>query len=309
MPKIFPVFLSFYHIIILSKTFIYDILLLLFYMKERVTLTIDSGILKQIDKKINGSTIKNRSHAVEMILRSSLGSSGLRKGMILAGGKGTRLKPITDEIPKPLLPVHGKPILQYGIELFKKFGITEIALSIGYKGDKIKEYFGDGSRFGVNIIYIEENEPLGTAGPLNLAKKFLTETFVMCNADELKDIDLFDMYIAHKENNATATIALTTVPDPSNYGVARMQGQRIVEFLEKPENPPSNLISAGLYILEPEVLDYVPKKGFAMVEKDVFPKIAAKGKLYGYHFAGQWMDTGTLDRYDRAIKEWKGLTK
>ena len=117
------------------------------------------------------------------------------------------------------------------------------------------------------------------------------------------------MYIFHKDKNAMATIALTTVPDPSNYGVAKMQGDRIVEFIEKPEVPPSNLINAGLYILEPEVLDFVPKKGFAMIEKQVFPKIAAIGKLYGYHFAGQWMDTGTLDRYDKAIKEWKGLSK
>ncbi|HII16022.1 MAG TPA: NTP transferase domain-containing protein [Nanoarchaeota archaeon] len=278
-------------------------------MKERVTLTVDSGILKQVDKRVNGKTIKNRSHAVELLLREAIGSNSLHKGLILAGGKGTRLKPITDEIPKPLLPVHGKPILQHGIELMKKFGITEIMLSIGYKGDKIKEYFGDGSRFGVNIMYVEESEPLGTAGPLNLARKYLTETFVMCNADELKDIDLSDMHIFHRDKNAMATIALTTVPDPSNYGVAKMQGDRIVEFIEKPAVPPSNLINAGLYILEPEVLDFVPKKGFAMIEKQVFPKIASLGKLYGYHFAGQWMDTGTLDRYDKAIKEWKGLSK
>ncbi len=278
-------------------------------MKERVTLTIEASILKQIDKRINNSTIKNRSHAVELLLRDAIGSKSIRTGLILAGGKGVRLKPITDEIPKPLLPVHGKPILQYGLELFKKFGITDIIFSIGYKGDKIKDYFGDGSRFGVNIAYVEETTPLGTAGPLNLARKQLTEPFVMCNADELKDIDLADMYFFHKEKNAMATIALTTVPDPSNYGVARMQGNRIVEFIEKPLVPPSNLINAGLYILEPDVLKYVPKKGFAMIEKDVFPKIAAEGKLYGYNFAGQWMDTGTLDRYDRAIKEWKGFSK
>jgi len=278
-------------------------------MKERVTLTIESGILKQVDKRVNGTTVKNRSHAVELILREAMGTNTLRKGVILAGGKGTRLKPITDEIPKPLLPVHGKPILQYGIELFKKFGINEIILSIGYKGSQIKEYFGDGSRFGVTIYYVEETEPLGTAGPLNLARKYLTEPFVMCNADELKDIDLSDMYIFHKDKKAMATIALTTVPDPSNYGVAKMQGDRIVEFIEKPVSPPSNLINAGLYILDPEVLKYIPKKGFAMVEKDVFPKIAAEGKLFGYHFSGQWMDTGTLDRYDKAIREWKGFTK
>ena len=108
-----------------------------------------------------------------------MGTNTIRKGLILAGGKGTRLKPITDEIPKPLLPVHGKPILQYGIELFKKFGINEIILSIGYKGGQIKEYFGDGSRFGVTIHYVEEDEPLGTAEPFESCKKAPHRAF--CN--------------------------------------------------------------------------------------------------------------------------------
>jgi len=275
-------------------------------MKERVTLTIESGILNRIDKSIDGFKVKNRSHAVELLLLRAMDGTGLKKALILAGGKGTRLKPITDEIPKPLLPLQGKPIIQHTIDLLKKHGITEIYLSIGHMGDKIKEYFGDGSRFGTNIIYIEEKEPMGTAGPLKLAKEYLTETFLMCNADELKNIDLTDMYLFHKAQGAKATIALTTVPDPSHYGVARLQGNKILEFIEKPKDPPSNLINAGLYILEPEVVDMVPK-GFSMIEKDVFPKIATEGQLYGYSFTGQWMDTGTMERYAQALKEWKGI--
>lgn len=230
----------------------------------------------------------------------------LKKALILAGGKGERLRPLTENTPKPMLFLQGKPILEHGLELMKKYGIEEAYISICYKGEKIKEYFGDGSGFGIKIFYIEEAQLSGTASPLRLARDFLTEAFVMCNADELKDINLHDMYDFHKKNNAMATIALTTVPDPSSYGVAKMQGDKIAEFIEKPKDPPSNLINAGLYILEPEVISLVPE-GFATIERQVFPVIARLGKLFGYHFKGQWMDTGTFERYDRAEKEWKGL--
>jgi NDP-sugar pyrophosphorylase family protein len=211
-----------------------------------------------------------------------------------------------------MIPLQGHPIVEHVIELFKKYNIRDIILSIGYKGDKIKEYFGDGAKFGVRIRYVEENPevPLGTAGPLLLAKEFLKETFVMANADELKDIDLDDMYRLHKESKAMATIALTTVEDPSSYGVARLKGSQIVEFVEKPrrEEAPSKLINAGLYILEPEILKHIPDgKKEVKIETDVFPKIAKMGKLFGYPFSGQWFDTGTPERYEKAIKGWQGL--
>ncbi|MDD5181728.1 MAG: sugar phosphate nucleotidyltransferase [Candidatus Nanoarchaeia archaeon] len=281
-------------------------------MKERITITLDKDIMKQVDSRVDGTKIKNRSHAVEFFLSKALGSNTIKTAFILAGGKGTRLKPFTYEIPKPMIPVHGMPILQHVIELFKRYGINEIIISIGYKGDKIKEYFGDGIKFGVKIRYIEEDPdvPLGTAGPLLLAKEFLKETFVMTNADELKDIDLDDMYRLHKESKAMATIALTTVEDPSSYGVARLKGSQIVEFVEKPrrEEAPSKLINAGLYILEPEILKYIPDgKKEVKIENDVFPKIAKMGKLFGYPFSGQWFDTGTPENYEKAIKRWQGL--
>jgi mannose-1-phosphate guanylyltransferase len=277
-------------------------------MKERVTLTIEAEILDSVDKKVDGLKIKNRSHAVELLLMKAMDQNRPKKALILAGGKGTRLRPITKEIPKPLVPLHDKPIMQHTLELFKKYGINEIIISIGYKGDKIKEYFGNGKRFGVTITYIEETEPLGTAGPLNLARPYLTDTFVMCNADELKNIDLHEMYMFHKENNAAATIALTTVADPSQYGVAKLTGNKILEFIEKPPQgtAPSNLINAGLYILEPSVLDYV-QKGASSIERNVFPQIAHASKLFGFPFSGQWFDTGTLERYEEAMEKWNDL--
>ncbi len=277
-------------------------------MKERITLTIETDILETVDKRVDGLKVKNRSHAVELLLMKAMDKNRPRKALILAGGKGTRLKPITNEIPKPLVPLHDRPIMQHTIELFKKYGINEIIISIGYKGDKIKEYFGNGKRFGVNITYIEENEPLGTAGPLNLARPYLTDTFVMCNADELKNIDLSEMYMFHKENGAAATIALTTVADPSQYGVAKLMGNKILDFIEKPVQgtAPSNLINAGLYILEPAVLDYIPK-GVSSIERNVFPQIAQESKLFGFPFSGQWFDTGTLERYEEAMEKWKDI--
>jgi len=273
-------------------------------MKKRVTLTIEGSVLDQVDKEVDGYKVKNRSHAVELLLLKAMGTNVPKQALILAGGKGTRLTPITREIPKPLVPLHGKPVLEYSLDLFKKFGIKDILISIGFKGEKIKEYFGDGKRFGVNITYIEEDKPLGTAGPLKLAKKYLKSSFIMCNADELKDIDLMDMFIAHKENNAMGTIALTSVEDTSKYGVAKLAGNKILDFVEKPpkDKAPSNFINSGLYILEPEVIDYVPE-GFAMVEKDVFPKLAKEGKLFGYPFSGYWKPIGNFQQYEEAISD------
>lgn len=273
-------------------------------MKKRATFTIEADILERVSKEIDGLKIKNMSHAVEILLLKAMGANIPKQALILAGGKGTRLKPITHEIPKPLVPLQGKPILEYSLDLFKKFGIKDVLISIGFKGDKIKEYFGDGKRFGVNITYIEEQEPLGTAGPLRLAKKFIKGSFIACNADELKDIDLMDMFMFHKDNKAVGTIALTSVDDTSKYGVAKLAGNKILEFVEKPakENAPSNFINSGLYILEPKIIDYIPE-GFAMLEKDVFPKLATEGKLFGYPFSGYWKPIGTLEQYEEAIND------
>ena len=281
-------------------------------MKERVTITVEQDILADVDKCVDKDYIKNRSHAIEVLLKKALGKRCQKKAVILCGGKGTRLRPITNEIPKPLIPVHGKALIEHLIDLFKKYDVKEIFLSVGYKKEKIMEYFGNGDRFGVKISYIDESEesPLGTAGPLKRAKHLLNETFIVTNGDELKDINLEEMFNIHKSNKAKITIALTTVPDPSNYGVAELSGSRILRFIEKPpkDKSPSNLINSGLYIIEPEAIDLIPE-GFAMLEKDIFPIVAYNGGLFGYPFSGQWFDTGSIDRWEKALNEWKGVKK
>ena len=277
-------------------------------MKERVTITLDKKLISQIDKRIDGVDIKNRSQEIELLLAESLGTNIPGKAVLLVGGRGTRLRPLTDKIPKALLKVQGKTITEHLFDLIKKYGIRDVVLCVGYLKDKIKEYFGDGSRFGVNITYVEENEPLGTAGPLKFAKKYLKDSFIVSNGDELKNINIPRMFRLHKRKNALATIALTTVDDPSHYGVAKLDGSRIVEFIEKPINPPSNLINAGFYILEPEVIDLIPD-GFSMLEKDVFPQLSKLGRLRGFPFAGQWFDIGNIERYKIAEKKWQGITQ
>jgi len=234
----------------------------------------------------------------------------MRKALVMAGGFGTRLKELTKDTPKPMLPLQGKPILEYTVDLCRRFGIRDIAMSVFYHKDRIKEYFGDGSKWGVKIRYVEETEPLGTGGALLLARNFLDEPFMMCNADELKDIDLEEMEQQHLSTGALATLALTHVEDPSAYGVADLEGEKIHKFVEKPkiEEAPSKWISAGLYIMSPSVIRMVPE-GFTMIEKALFPKIAKKGLLFGYKFYGQWFDTGTPERYANAENGWMGFTE
>jgi NDP-sugar pyrophosphorylase family protein len=275
-------------------------------MKERITVTLDTNLIRQIDKRINNIDIKNRSQEIELLLAEALGTNIPGKAVLLVGGKGTRLKPLTDKTPKALLEVRGKAVTEHLFDLLKKYGIREVIFCTGHLKEKIRDYFGDGSKFGMNVGYVDEDEPLGTAGPLKMAKNMLKDSFIVSNGDELKNINIPRMFRLHRRKNALATIALTTVDDPSHYGVARLDGSRIVEFVEKPQNPPSNLINAGFYIMEPEVIGMIPD-GFAMLEKDVFPKLAKLGRLRGFPFSGQWFDIGDIERYKIAEKKWEGI--
>ena len=233
----------------------------------------------------------------------------LKKAFILSGGIGERLVPLTDKIAKTMLPIQGKPKLFYNIELARRYNIKEIILGLGEKAEQFKEYFGDGSKFNVKIIYSIEKKPMGTAGALKLAQKYINnETFVMMNGDELKDINIKEMYEFHKRNNALATLALTE-GDIVRSGCVKLEGNKIVYFIEKPEleKAPSTLISAGLYILEPEIFNYIPAGKKVSIEKDVWSILAKESKLFGFKFKGQFLQTDTLEKYHKTEKEWKGF--
>lgn len=269
---------------------------------ERVTITIKKDILDKIDKMIDGKEIRNRSHAVENLILKSFGK--LDTVLILAGGEGTRLISI-NEIPKPLIPIHGKQILEHQINFLKKYDIRNVILSVDYMHDKIKEHFGNGSRFGIDIDYIVEKRPLGTAGSLQLMKN-VRDSFALLNVDTLMDPNITEMYEFHKKEGTIATILLVTVDDPSLFGVAKMRGNRILGFVSKPsmKKAPSKLVHAGFCIFEPEVINFVPKGRF-MIE-DLFQRLAKKGEISGFVHDGSIFDVGTTEGYSKAIKNWKG---
>jgi len=237
------------------------------------------------------------------------------KAIILAGGKGTRLYPVTLETPKPLLTVRKKPIINYLIDMFRRHGVHDIKIVVAK--DHLEDFqwwlkrYGD-HLSGVNISFEVEDEPMGTFGSLahKLTDWIGLDDFFVTNADELKEVDLDELMNVHAAAGADATIALAHVNNPKEYGVAVTEGYLIKEFIEKPQNPPSNYISSGLYLLSPRVFDYIWQevedgKKFLMIEKDVFPKIAKENKLAGYKFTGQWYDCGTIERWEIAIKNWQ----
>ena len=230
----------------------------------------------------------------------------ITQAFVLAGGKGERLKPLTDKIPKPLLKVNKKPILQYSVELLAKHGVKEIILGVGYMHEQIKEYFDSGSKFGVSIVYSVETEPLGTGGALKQAEEMLDERFFMLNGDNIADYNLTEQAKAHTENKARATLSLAEVDDVTSYGVAKLENEKIVEFVEKPskEEAPSNFVNAGCYVIEKEALSLMPDD-FNLIEKTLFPKLAEQGKLFGFKHQGYWFSTDTIERIKKAEKELK----
>jgi len=231
------------------------------------------------------------------------------KAIILAGGLGTRLRPLTNETPKPLLPISGKPIIEHAILNFLKHNIKDIILSIGYRAEKIEEYFGDGSKWGVNIEYSIEDVPLGTGGALKKAAQGIEGTFLAINGDNLADFDWSEAIKTHQLNNAKITLQLFPVEDVTKYGIARLNDGKIVEFIEKPtvEQAPSNLNNAGGYIMETDVLDILPD-GFCMIERDCFEKMANQGVVYAHHHSGQWYPTDTIEKYTHADENFEPLS-
>lgn len=226
--------------------------------------------------------------------------------IILAGGLGTRLRPLTLETPKPLLPVKKKPIVEHTINQLKKHGVKNVILSIGYKADQIKEYFGDGKRFGVNISYSVEEQPLGTGGAVKQAAQNLDEPFILAWGDNLMDIKYSKMAEAFVNHKTKITMALTPREDVEHFGVAQLEGHKIAFFVEKPKRheAPTNLINAGAFVIEPEVLQRLPP-GKSSIERDLFENMAYLGQVSAYQHDGQWYPTDTMEKYENACNNFK----
>ncbi|WP_196600897.1 sugar phosphate nucleotidyltransferase [Pectinatus frisingensis] len=229
------------------------------------------------------------------------------QALFLAGGKGTRLYPLTYEIPKPMVPIMGKPLLEHNMNLLKLHGIHDIILSICYKPECIEQYFGNGSAFGLNIRYISENSPLGTGGAIKNCAKLLNDTFFVFNADILSNINFSEMLRYHKRQHAAVTIAVTRVEDPSAYGVIEYdKNGYALSFCEKPDPNEivSHFINAGVYIFEPEVLEHIPTGHAVSVEKEIFPQLLQDGKKIAvYRGCNYWLDIGTPEKYVRANRD------
>lgn len=233
------------------------------------------------------------------------------QAVILAGGKGTRLRPLTVYTPKPIVPVANRPFLQYQIDILRKAEVLDITLSLSYQPDKIEMLLGDGSDLGVNLKCITEPNPLGTAGAYRYAADQIRETTVVFNGDVLTDIDIAKLIEQHRSRGATATIVLTPVEDPSRYGlVETAEDGQILRFLEKPKPEELaslgiNTINAGIYILEPEVLDMIEYEVNTSFEYDVFPKLLSEKKpFFSYIMDGEyWRDIGTPESYLEAHQD------
>jgi mannose-1-phosphate guanylyltransferase len=222
--------------------------------------------------------------------------SGVREAVVLAGGEGTRLRPLTNNRPKPLLPVLGRPCIEYSLRALSSAGIEVIDLACAYKGKEVVNQLGDGKALGLNIEYAFEETPMGTAGAVKLLERKLPEVFVVVMGDTLMDIDFEKVIRFHQEHQAMITIALTEVSNPSEYGIVGLDHRsRIVRFREKPVPAEafSNLINAGVYVIQREAFRFVPEATKFDFSKNLFPKLMELGHpLYGVKLQGMWKDIG-----------------
>jgi len=274
--------------------------------KKKIAITLEENLLKRIDQIIDGKQIRNRSHAIEFLISQSL-KPKISQALILAAGKGVRWRPLTSYLPKALIPIGKKPILEIIIDHLKNYSVKNIFIVIGTLGEKIKKYFGSGKDFGVKIQYILDKKETGTAQALNSAKNFLKkEPFFLWYVDELAEIDLEDFANFHLEQKTIGTVALSSITKPSlEYGIVKIKGSKIVEFLEKPEKKKarSYLVNAGIFIFENEIFNYIFPQDKSL-EKDIFPRLISEQKLAGYVFGEKWFDVGFPQNYLLALKEW-----
>jgi mannose-1-phosphate guanylyltransferase len=229
------------------------------------------------------------------------------KAIMLIGGLGTRMRPLTLTTPKPLLPILEQPFLAYQVDFLRRHGVTEIVLCTAYKAEDFRQTMGDGKKYGVRLAYVHEQSALGTGGAVKNAQSHVEGTTLVCNGDILMSLDLSELVRFHNEKKAVATIALTEVADPSAYGVVECGPDgRVQQFLEKPAPgaTTSKMINAGAYVFEKEVFGMIPEGTVYSVERGLFPGLLSTGKpLYGKSLSGYWLDVGTIEKYEQAQRD------
>ncbi len=273
--------------------------------RERLTITLRSDLVKALDGEIDGDRLRNRSHAIEYFLSRSLGLKAV-KVLILAGGEPVYFDSEKKALPKAMVKIAGKPLLEQTLQRLKAAKLTDVCISLGKGGNIIEEYFGDGGQMGMSITYIHQSKTnQGNAQPVLQVKEYFRHSFLLIYGDVLSDIDYGDFVEFHRSQKAAAcTMALASVDTVSMWGVAKLQGNRIVAFEEKPQNPKtfSRLINAGIYVIEPEFFSFVSPKANKL-ESDIFPRLAEEGRLFGYPYQGLWLDISNSAAYKQAMKE------
>jgi mannose-1-phosphate guanylyltransferase len=224
------------------------------------------------------------------------------QALVLAGGEGTRLRPLTSTVPKPVVPLVDRPFIAFMLDWLRRHGVDDVIMSCGHMAGGVRDVLGDGSAHGVRLRYVEEPRPLGTGGALKHAEALLDDRFLMLNGDILADLDLTAQLAQHDATGARATLALYPVEDPSAYGLVRLdEAGAVTGFVEKPapDQIDTRNISAGAYVLERSVLERLEPGQPASIERDIFPVLVGQG-LYGHVARGYWMDIGTPERYLQA---------
>ncbi|MEM3247647.1 MAG: sugar phosphate nucleotidyltransferase [Candidatus Micrarchaeaceae archaeon] len=274
--------------------------------RERISIMLDSDLISRLDSLVDGVEIRNRSHAVERLLDETLRQHEPKRALVFAGGGKVRFG--NRRAVKPMVTILGKPILEYLLAELKRNGIFNVTLAVGKESEEIRNYFNDGSKFGIRLSYAKEAEPLGTEGALANTLGLMGDApFFAINGDCLFRMEMMGMYLQHIETKALVTVALTTMTGPltnalsyENFGVTKLEGFRIVEFVENPRRlEGTELFSAGIYVIDPRVADYIsiPREK-TMLEESLFPKLARQGKLYAFLHSGPWH---SLDN-DRSIE-------
>lgn len=261
----------------------------------------------EIPEDLYGKILKVDNNPIRFIL-SSIKEKLERletKTLILCGGEGTRMRPITFSIPKPMLPLGYKPVLHHIVDFFKDQGFKKFIFSVGYLSEIIVKYFGDGRKYDVFIDYVFEREALGTGGAIKNAEEKIHNTFFVGNGDVIfKTLDLNDLLKFHREKKGIGTIVIKKVENAKRFGLIEFdKNYKILEFREKPEKEVPGFINAGLYVFEPEIFDYIEVGKNVSIEREVFPKLAEEGKLYAYIYNGYWIDIGIPQDYEKALKD------
>jgi NDP-sugar pyrophosphorylase family protein len=272
-------------------------------MRNRITITIRDEIIKEVDKLINNLTIRNRSHAIEYLLSKMISNYKVSNALVLAGGPSIGF---SNQVHKCMQLVKNKPILENIILSLKDQEIKNFVFACDNMSNQVTSYFSDGKRFDVDIKYVISEEPKGRALSIKMAKDFFDKTFLVWYGDTLCKFDLTDMIRVHNDNKALATIALTTVSNPLDFGIVKMRGNRIIDFVEKPKKriAESYLVSSGIFLAEPEIFKYINSK-MKSLESDLFPKLAKKNLLVGYPFEGMWLNVNNKNELQKANSLWK----